>query len=76
MDDIDNLRESSEFLDAIEDEDNDINNSVSLTSEIKESIKSKFTPLQKFVIAFMTFLLILVIGFFVLLISGKIILPV
>jgi len=76
MDDIDNLRESSEFLDAIEDEENNNNDPTSLASEITESIKSKFTPLQKFVIAFMAFLLILVVGFFVLLISGKIILPI
>lgn len=76
MDDIDNLRESSEFLDAIEEEENNNNDPASLASEITESIKSKFTPLQKFVIAFMAFLLILVVGFFVLLISGKIILPI
>jgi len=76
MDDIDNLRESSEFLDAIEEEEYNNNDPASLASEITESIKSKFTPLQKFVIAFMAFLLILVVGFFVLLISGKIILPI
>lgn len=76
MDDIDNLRESSDFLDGLEEEDTDVNDSESLAGEITEDFKNKFTPLQKFVVAFMAFLLILVVGFFVLLISGKIILPV
>lgn len=76
MDDIDNLRESSDFLDGLEEEDTDVNDSESLAGEITEDIKTKFTPLQKFVVAFMAFLLVLVVGFFVLLISGKIILPV
>lgn len=78
MDDLEKLRKAREFLDEIVEKDKNEGSYEDPLSEgrINLSKGNKFTPGQKLVLSIMLFGLILIAGFFILLVTQKIVLAI
>jgi hypothetical protein len=80
MNDLDEFKKNAAFLEDLENEDNSELNGDSETGKItgrKENrSKDRLTQGQKFLLALMVFIFILVAGFFLMLVSGKMVLPI
>jgi len=74
MDDLDDLRKNADFLDELVEEDKEEPN-IPPVAPSKSGRSPKLTPAQRFVISFLAFMVILIFGFFFLLLTGKMVLP-
>ena len=78
MDEIEELKRNAEFLDEIEGEDLELkkeNKSAVQSASVKSNPSKKLSPAQRFIVSLLVFLVILIFGLFIMLVTGKMVLP-
>jgi len=73
MNDLDEFKDKYKFLEELE-KDLDIENDIPQSPPIAVK-RERFTPAQKFILSALIFFAILIIGFFILLLTGTMVLP-
>ena len=78
MDEIEELKRNAEFLDEIEGEDLELkkeNKSAVQSASVKSNLSKKLSPAQSFIVSLLVFFVILIFGLFIMLVTGKMVLP-
>lgn len=75
MDELEELKRNVEFLDEIEGEDLQKDEPTAPVLPADTNQTNKLSPPQRFIISLLLFLAILIFGFFIMLVSGKMVLP-
>lgn len=75
MDELEELKRNVEFLDEIEGEDLQKDEPTAPGFAADTNQTNKLSPPQRFIISLLLFLAILIFGFFIMLVSGKMVLP-
>lgn len=78
MDEIEELKRNAEFLDEIEGEDLELkkeNKSAVQSASVKSNLSKKLSPAQRFIVSLLVFFVILIFGLFIMLVTGKMVLP-
>ena len=75
MDELEELKRNVEFLDDIEGEDLQEDEPTTPAATADTDQTNKLSPPQRFIISLLLFFVILVFGFFIMLVSGKMVLP-
>lgn len=77
MDDFDEFKKTAAFLDDLEEEDEPKESENQKTKkQQKRKTENSLTPGQKFLLSVMFFLFVLIAGIFLMLVTGKMVLPV
>lgn len=77
MDEIEELKRNVTFLDEIEEEDLESKEQEpeARSASVKSNRSNKLSPGQRFLVSLLVFFVILIFGFFIMLIAGKMVLP-
>jgi len=75
MDELEELKSKIDFLDQLEGEDLQKEEPSDHAALANTKQTKKLSPAQKFIVSFLAFLVILIFGIFVMLVTGKMILP-